>query len=176
MGNKWDVCTDFDKYMKKLCHREMMISWEVETQDGLTVYGDYEREGYENPWFRLKKHCEENKAYPTKVSLYMMGCPPHVFFEDPNGLDGLNITRGVAKEQSMTGDHSNSFQFLTVCLLDDDCEYIEARKFVWPHNEFEQAQSKRILTTRNLQHMIFKHDSQKLKNPKVQKYLNGSAM
>jgi len=174
---KKDLCTEFDNYMKKLCHTDLNISWSVRLQDGKVVYGDYERPGYDNPWFRLKEYCESNKVVPTLVKLYMFGAREHVFFSDPEGLDGLSICRGVARDQSMSGNlQSQGFQFLTVSLLDDDCEMITVKKFVWPHNEFEQAESKRLLTTKNIENMIFKHDSEKLQNPEVQKYYNGEAV
>jgi hypothetical protein len=172
---KWDICTKLDPYMRDLCHAQLMISWVVTLTDGTTVYGDYDRPGYEKCWFRLKRHCDENKIVPSKIQLYMFGAKEHVFFEDPNGLDGVSIFRGAAREQSMSGTHRD-FQFLTVSLLRDDCEYIDVRKFVWPHNEFEEAQSTRIVTKQNIEHMIFKHDSEKLQQQKLQKYFNGATL
>lgn len=172
---KYDICTSLDAYTHNLYHNELMIGWKMQLTDGTDVYGDYDRPGYEKCWFRLKKHCEENKVVPAKIQLYMFGVQHHVFFEDPNGLDGISIARGVAREQSMAGD-SIDFQFLTVCLLREECDYIQVKKFVWPQNEFEELESFRLLTTKNIEHMIFKHDSEKIKHPEVQKYLNRPAV
>ena len=174
---KKDICTEFDQYMTKLCHVDINISWSVELQDGTIVYGDYERPGYDNPWFRLKEYCETNKVVPVSVKVYMFGARRHVFFEDPDGLDGLSIVRGVGRDQTMGGSaQSQGYQFLSVSLLDDDCKTITVRKFVWPHNEFEQAESKRLVNDRNIEKMIFKHDSKKLQNPEIQKYYNGQTL
>ena len=172
---KWDICTSPDSYFTNACHNDLMMSWTATLTDGTVVYGDYDRPGFEKCWFRLKRHCEENKVVPSKVQLYMFGAPQHVFFEDPNGLDGLTIFRGSAREQSMSGG-SRDFQFLSVCLLRDGCDYIDVRKFVWPQNEFEQAESSRLVTTKNIENMIFKHDSEKIKHPEIQKHFDGSAL
>ena len=81
--------------------------------------------------------------------------------------------RGIAKEQSMDGGHSQSFQTLTAILLKDDCTEFDVSKYTWPHNEFEQAVSTRLTTVDNLQDVIFKNDSPKKEHPEIQKYLNG---
>lgn len=167
---KTDVCTEFDGYMRRLCHSELVISWIVTLTDGTKVYGDYDRPDYEKCWFRLARYCEENNVVPTKVELYMFGAPHVVFFEDPNGLDGISICRGVSRDQSVNGDFKD-FQFLTVSLLRDECDYIDVRKFVWPHNEFEEAESSRLITKKNIEHMIFKNDSEKRQHPEVQKFI-----
>ena len=170
------ICTNFDGYMKRLCHEELMISWVITLTDGTTVYGDYERPGVDNPWIRLREHCEQNDVVPRKVELYMFGAEHKVFFEDENGLDGLFVMRGVAKDQAMDGSHSQSFQILTVGLLRDDCEYIDVSKYTWPHNNFEQKESVRGLSVKNLEQMIFKNGSRKKEHKEIQKYLNWATM
>ena len=174
--SKAEICTKFDSYMKKLCHSELMISWIVTLSDSTKVFGDYERPDFLNPWERLRLHCKETGLFPTKVELYMFGAEHKVFFENPDGLDGLCIMRGVAKEQSMNGSHAQSFQTLTVMFLDDSCEYINVAKYTWPDNNFEKKESLRGLTFKNLQHMVFKNGSKKIKNKKVQKHLNWSGL
>jgi len=170
------ICTEFDGYMKQLCHEQLMISWVITLTDGVVVYGDYERPQFENPWIRLREHCEKHDVLPSKVELYMFGAEHKVFFEDENGLDGLFIMRGVAKDQAMDGSHSQSFQTLTVGLLRDDCEHIDVAKYTWPHNDFEQKESVRGLSTKNLEQMIFKNGSQKREHKAVQEYLNRAAV
>lgn len=78
----------------------------------------------------------------------------------------------MAKDQAMDGSHSQSFQTLTVSLLRDDCSVIDVAKYTWPFNEFEKDRDVRVLTQENLKNMIFKNDSPKLKNPKVQELIN----
>ena len=167
------LCTKVDSYMNKLIENELMISWLITLTDGTSVYGDYERPDFDNPWIRLRNHCQQNDVLPAKVQLYMFGAPMKIFFEDPEGLDGLSIYRGIAKDQAMQGGHSQSFQMLTVCLLRDDCSCIDVAKYTWPYNQFEQAESVRALTSENLKDAIFKNDSPKRQHPEVQKHLDG---
>tara|TARA_R100001443_G_scaffold4277_2_gene12612 strand:+ start:17400 stop:17906 length:507 start_codon:yes stop_codon:yes gene_type:complete len=167
------ICTNFDGYMKELCHRDLMISWKITLTDNTIVYGDYDRPDHENAWFRLKEHCEQNDVVPKKVELYMFGAEHKVFFEDADGLDGICVLRGLAKEQTMDGGHSQSYQTLTVLHLNKSCEEINVAKYTWPDNEFEQKSSVRGLSYQNLKNMIFKNESKKLKHPKVQEHLNG---
>ena len=170
------VCTTFDGYMKTLCHNKLVMSWQITLTDGVVVYGDYDREGLDNPWNRLVEHCKEHDVLPAKVQLYMFGADQKVFFEDENGLDGVSIVRGAAKDQAMDGSHSKSYQTLTVSLLKEDCSAIDVSKYVWPFNEFEQPFATRGLSKDNLTKMIFKNGSQKRNHPQVQKYLNGTAV
>ncbi len=162
--------------MKGLCHRDMMISWQITLTDGTTVYGDYERDGFDNPWIRLAQYCRENDTCPAKVQLYMFGTKQEVFFQNENGLDGVSVVRGVARDQALDGSYSQSYQTLTVSVLKDDCSKIDVRKFTWPHNEFEVGFSTRELSEENLQRMIFKNGSEKRNHPSVQKFLNGSGL
>ena len=167
------ICTSIDGYMQRICYDELMISWQITLNDGTKVYGDYDREGLPNPWLRLKEHCRVNDVYPTKVELHMFGAPHEVFFEDENGLDGLLVMRGIAKDQAMDGGHSQSYQTLTVGLLKDDCSGITVSKYTWPISDFEKKKSDRVLTEENVGYMLFKNDSEKRKHPEVQEYLNG---
>ena len=162
--------------MEDLCHRKMTISWQITLSDDTIVYGDYDKPDCENPWNRLSSHCKENDLCLTKIELYMFGAPHEVFFEDKNGLDGVFIVRGAARDQAIDGSFSQSFQTLTVGLLKDDCSEIDVRKFTWPFNEFEQASCVRGLSTENLRKMIFKNGSKKEQHPEVQKYLDGAAV
>jgi|14BtaG_2_1085337.scaffolds.fasta_scaffold00840_11 hypothetical protein len=170
------ICTHRDQYMKSLTRSEMMISWKIKLSDGTDVYGDYDRPDTDNPWIRLSEHCKDKDVSITKVELHMFGTPKLLFFEDENGLDGVSVMRGIAKEQSMTGNHSESFQTLTVCLLRDCCSWIDVKKYTWPLNEFEEFNQTRAVTKQNLEYMIFKNGSEKLKNPKVQELINGATL
>ena len=170
------ICTKRDQYMRDLINTDLMISWTADLSDGTTVYGDYDRPGFENPWIRLKKHCSSENLYITKIQLLMLGADRHVFFEDENGLDGVYVMRGMAKEQTMAGDHSQSYQTMTVCCLRKDCSVFDVSKYTWPYNDFEQKVSTRQVTVQGLEHCIFKNDSAKLQNEKLQEYLNGAGV
>ena len=123
------VCTKRDGYMRKLIMEDLMISWIVTLSNQERVYGDYDRSQLANPWNRLSSYCRDKDLIPIKIELHMFGAPAKVFFEDPNGLDGLSVMRGIAKDQAMDGSHSTSFQTLTVCLLKDDCSGIDVAKY-----------------------------------------------
>jgi hypothetical protein len=170
------LCTQLDSHMKDLCHVQLMISWQITLTDGTSVYGDYERPNTKNPWIRLAEHCKQNDVLPAKVQLYMFGADQKVFFENPNGLDGISVVRGVAQDQSMDGSYCQSYQTLTVCLLRDDCSKIDVSKYVWPFNNLEKLSGTRELTQDNLKLMIFKNDSEKRTHPDVQKHLNGAGL
>ena len=170
------ICTSIDGYMRRLTTRELMISWKLKLTDGTIVYGDYDRPGFENPWERLKEHCKTKNVAVQSISLHMFGAPKKVFFEDEDGLDGILVMRGVAKDQAMDGSHSQSFQTLTVGLLKDDCSAIDVAKYTWPHNEFEKRKEVRNLTKENLNNMIFKNDSRKIQDPKVQEFIHGATV
>ncbi len=170
------LCTELDDHMKRICHNELMISWKITLTNRTTAYGDYERGGFDNPWIRLSEYCKDKNVVPTKVQLYMFGAQQKIFFEDEHGLDGISISRGVARDQAMDGSYSRSYQTLTVCLLRDDCSKIDVSKYVWPHNEMERLSSTRGLTKDNLKRMIFKNGSKKRDHPNVQKCLNGSEL
>ena len=166
------ICTSPDRYFNTLVEKDMCISWTCVLSNGEKVYGDYDRPGYAKCWSRLKKYCREQKLHINKVSLYMFGQPQFVFWEDDNGLDGISICRGAARDQT-TPSECRDFQFLSVSKMSDDADYIAVRKFIWPMgNDIEPLEERRVLTTKNVQEMIFKHDSEKIKKPEVQKYLN----
>jgi len=170
------ICTHRDQYMKNLTRSKVMISWKIKLSNGIDVYGDYDRPDLDNPWVRLSEYCKTNDVFITKVELHMVGTPKLVFFEDEKGLDGISVMRGIAKEQSMTGDHSKSFQTLTVSLLRDCCSWIDVKKYTWPINELEEFNQVRAVTKQNLEYMIFKNGSEKLKNPELQKFIDGSTL
>lgn len=168
------VCTKFDGYMRDLCFNKINMSWSAIMQNGVTIYGDYERPGYEKCWDRFVKYCRNNNVLPTKIKLYMFGAPELVFFEDESGLDGISICRGAAKEQTMDGSVIRDFQFLSVSLLSPEADYIDVRKFVWPENNFEEFESTRLPTKNNIEYMVFRDGSEKLQ--KVQKHIYGTAL
>jgi len=175
MGTCWDICTSYDPFIRQLLVERLDMSWTGTLSNGLTVFGDYERSGYAPCWERVQKYCKENNCHFTKIRLHMFGMPEAIFFEDENGLDGVSVCRGAAREQSMSGDFKD-FQFLSVSLMDESCDYIKVRKFVWPLNDYEQLESNRLLTRNNIKQMVFKHGSEKPKNEKVYKYLDGAGV
>jgi len=171
---KTDICRTFDPYMKDICHRQTIMSWEIILSDGSSIWGDYERPGYMSCWDRVKLFFASNTDVKAlEIKLYMFGAPTHTFFLDEDGLDGFSISRGIAKEQFMDGSFKD-YQFLVVSLLRPEADNIDVKKFVWPFNEFEKSQSIRLPTGDNVSEMVFQNESEKFK--KVQKHINGTAV
>ena len=171
-----------DSYFKSYINNQVNISWKVTLTESeepsvyKVVYGDYERPNSVNPWIRLKEYCKKHDVLPAKIQLHMFGAEEKVFFENENGLDGVCIMRGAAKDQLMDGSSSTLYQSLTVLLLKDDCSGINVAKYIWPHNSFEQESSERDLSYDNLKDMIFKNGSEKLRNEKLSQYIYGRAL
>lgn len=162
-----------DKYYRNLIEKQLCISWSAVLSNGETIYGDYDRPGYDKCWDRVKSYCKENKLHMNSIKLFMFGQPQFVFWEDDNGLDGVSICRGAARDQRTPAD-VRDYQFLSVSKLSDECDYIAVKKFVWPmDNEIEPREEIRKLSKANIDQLIFKHDSEKTKHPEVQKHLNG---
>ena len=164
------ICTSFDPFVRHQLSNLLIMGWTALMTDGTIIYSDYERPGYERFWKRFEKHCNKTCTVPKSIKLHMFGCPSVEFFNEPNGLDGFSVVRGVAREQSMNGDFKD-YQSLTVSLLGKNCDHIDVRKFVWPLNEFEEFSGKRVLTKANIQQLIFKNESEK--RQKVQEYIDG---
>lgn len=154
------ICKAQDSYIKQLI-RNLEILWCAHLNDGTTVYSDYERPGLENPWIRLKQYCEDNNAFITKIEVIMFGAPKLIMFEDPNGLDGVFVSRGASKDLMIGSDEGPSFKQLVVGVLRDNENIIDVKKFCWPENEFEPFNQVRSLTSDNKKIMIFKNDSPK---------------
>ena len=171
----YDVCKKPDKYFIDLTEKQIIISWECILSNGESVFGDYDRPDHAKCWDRFRKYCYDNKLNVTKVKLYMFGQPQHVFWEDKDGLDGFSIIRGVARDQSM--GNARDFQFLSVSKLSEECDYISVKKFIWHlGNEIEPLQETRKLTLANVEQLIFRHDSEKIKRPEIQVHLNRGAL
>jgi hypothetical protein len=168
------ICTKFDAYMRKIT-KELQMLWICYLNDGTTVYSDYDRPGLsDHPWDRLKRHCESNDLYPTKVEVLMFGAPYTVLFEDPDGLDGLFIARGAARDINEATGEGTSYKQLVVGVLRDGEEcVVDVKKFSWPENEIEPFSQTRNLTPENAQWMLFKNGSIKKRSEQVQVALNG---
>lgn len=169
------ICTKIDSYVKDLIKKLEML-WCVTLNDGTKVYSDYDRPGTCNhPWFRLKQYLEESGLYIVKVEAIMFGAPQTVMFENPNGLDGVFITRGTSKDIKIeTGEAGPSYKQLVVGLLRDNEDIVDVKKFCWPENSIEPFNQTRILTNENVKLMIFKNDSNKKTRKSVQVALFGS--
>lgn len=163
------ICTQIDSYVKNLI-RNLEMLWVATLNDKTKVFSDYERPTTtEHPFFRLKKYCEENNKFITKIEAVMFGAPQVVMFEDPNGLDGVFITRGSSRDIRIeTGESGPSYKQLIVGLLRDNEDIIDVRKFCWPENALEPFNQTRLITPENAKLMIFKNDSAKKNRQSIQ--------
>ena len=94
-------------------------------------------------------------------------------FDNPNGLDGVFVVRGVSKDINMESGNATSFQHLTAGVLNDNLDTVDVRKFSWPLCEFEAPVQTRKLPPENVNLMIFKDGSKKKQSEQVQVALNG---
>ena len=153
----------------------MEMLWVCDINDGTKVYSDFGRPGVEgHPWDRLKSHCEQNNLCVTTVEVVMFGAPSLVLFQNDNGLDGLFVARGSARDINTATGESTSYRQLVAGVLRDNEDIIDVKKFSWPINEIEPFAATREITPENAQMMIFKNDSPKKKRESVQIALDGS--
>lgn len=170
------ICSIQDSYVKGLI-RNLEMLWCAYLNDGTIVYSDYERPGLDNPWNRLRNHCETNNLFITKIEVIMFGAPKTIMFENPDGLDGIFIVRGVSRDLNIgTDEPGPSFKQLVVGLLRDNEDIIDVKKFCWPENQFESFTQTRSLTLDNARLMLFKNDSPKKNRKSVQIALDGAGV
>ena len=168
------LCTKQDSYVHKLLMEDIEILWKCTLSDGQIVLSDYDRPGeIGSPWERLMNFCEETGECVTKVQVMVFGAPQEVLFDNPNGLDGLFVVRGVSKDINMESGAATAFQHLTAGVLNDNLDTVDVRKFSWPLCEFEAPVQTRKLTPENANLMIFKDGSKKKQSEQVQVALNG---
>jgi hypothetical protein len=170
------ICDKIDQFVKDKI-RNLDILWCATLNDGTTVYSDYERPNFDNPWNRLRAYCADNNLFVTKVEVIMFGAERQIIFEDANGLDGFFIVRGSSRDINIgTGETGPSFKQLAVGLLRENEDVIDVKKYCWPQNEFEQFEQTRLLTPDNAKLMLFKNESAKKNRQSVQVALNGSSV
>lgn len=167
------ICTLQDSHMKNLV-RGLEMLWKVTLDDKTIVYSDYNRPGVEDyPWNRLKQYCKETGRYPVKVEAMIFGAPIVTMAEDSNGLDGLFILRGSAKDYDTESGEGASYKNLIVGVLDDQKDIINVTKFSWPANELDPFIQTRLVTKENAELMLFKNGSEKANREVVRLALNG---
>ena len=168
------LCTKQDSYVHKLLMDDIEILWKCTLSDGQMVWSDYDRPGeVSSPWERLMDFCEETGECVTKVQVLVFGAPQEILFDNPNGLDGVFVVRGVSKDINMESGNATSFQHLTAGVLNVNLDTVDVRKFSWPLCEFEAPVQTRKLTPENVNLMIFKDGSKKKQSKQVQVALNG---
>ena len=168
------LCTKQDSYVHNLLMDDIEILWKCTLSNGQMVWSDYDRPGeVGSPWERLMNFCEETGECVTKVQVLVFGAPQEVLFDNPNGLDGVFVVRGVSKDINMESGNATSFQHLTAGVLNDNLDTVDVRKFSWPLCEFEAPVQTRKLTPENVNLMIFKDGSKKKQSEQVQVALNG---
>jgi len=170
------ICTAYNGHIKNLM-RSLEMLWVVTLNDGTKVFSDYNNPAYpEAPWYRLKRYCQETGFYPVKVESFMFGAPSIVMAENPNGLDGLFILRGSAKEYDTVDGPGASYRNLIVGVLSDYGDHIDITKFTWPENALDPFNQTRMVTKENAELMLFKNGSKKLDREVIRLALNGETV
>jgi hypothetical protein len=163
------LTTKIDYVIKNLIRNKQLI-WVVTLNNGQDVYSDFEREGLEHPWNRLRKHLGDSGLCVTKVRVMGLGAPVHVLHEDPNGIDGFFILRGVVKDVSLeAGEDPLQFQNIVFGVWDDEKQKVKVKIFFWPEQDQWPTEETRSLTTENLSNMIFKTQELKEKLHEIAK-------
>lgn len=162
------LTTKVDYFIKNLIRNKQLV-WVVTLNNGQEVYSDFERDGLEHPWERLKKHLGDSGLYAIKVRVLGLGAPQHTLHENLSGIDGFFILRSVVKDVSLeAGEDPLQFQSIIFGVWDEQDKMVKVKIFYWPEQDMWPTTEVRSLTTENLSYMIFK--TQELKEK-----LNGIA-
>lgn len=158
--------------------RSLEMLWIVTLNNDTKVYSDYYNPDYpEPPWLRLKRFCRHNPDfYPVKIESFMYGAPTITMAENPNGLDGVFVLRGAAKEYDTQDGPGASYRHLIVGVLNDYKDHVDITKFVWPENVLEPFNQTRLVTKENAELMLFKNGSKKLDREVVRLALDGQTV
>lgn len=168
------ICTIRDDHIRKLIMEDISMTWKCTLDDGIVVWGDYERPGLEvSPWVRLQDHCIKNGRYICKAQVIVMGAPEEIVFENEDGLDGFFIARGFSRDIDMQTGEGPTFQHMTFGLLEDNLKFVDIKKYSWPECKFEEFSQRRQATQENLSFMIWRNGETKKSSEQVQITLNG---
>lgn len=160
-----EITTKFDTYIKTLL-RKLDMLWIVTLNDGTEVYSDDERLS-ENPWTRLKKYMDMTGKYAVKVRSLAFGAPENVMLENPNGLNGFFIKRGVVKDVVLEGEGDIiQFRRLICGLYNPNTNMIDVNVFSWPEGDVFTSNQPRLPSIENIELMYFmdKNLEQKLRS------------
>jgi hypothetical protein len=164
-----NLTTKIDYYIKNLIRNRQLV-WAATLNNGQIVYSDFEREFLDHPWNRLSKHLEDSGLCVISVKVLGLGAPEFVLGEDPDGLDGFFILRGLVKDVSLeAGEDPLQFQKMTFGVWDAQKQHVKVKTFYWPEQDMWPIDEVRQLTTENYNQMIFKTEELKEKLREIAK-------
>lgn len=150
------ICTSFNAHIRKLRVENKEIIWKCKLDDGIVVWSDFDVENIPDPWTRLKQHCKDNGRKVIEVWVGSMGIPEQKVFENPNGIDGFFITRGISKDLFLADTENGiTYKYLAFGKLSDSGDKVFVKKFYWPECKFSENFETREVTEDNIALMIF---------------------
>lgn len=146
------VCKQYNGEIRKLIQQKNIL-WKCYLSNGEEIWSDYNLDN-KDPWIRTKNYCKNNGIDIIKVTVLVIGAPEQVVYEDKDGLDGIFIVRGIAKD--ILGADETIYKYMAFGLLNDDNESISVVKYYWPECTFDSHKEQRSLTPENKQLLYFK--------------------
>ncbi len=151
-----NLTAKIDFYIKNLIKNRQLV-WAITLNNGQIIYSDFERPGLEHPWNRLSKHLEDSGLYATEVKVLGLGAPVFTLGQNPSGLDGFFVLRGLVKDVSLeAGEDPLQFQKMTFGVWNEESQCVKVKTFYWPEQDMWPLDEDRQLTTENYGQMIFK--------------------
>lgn len=146
---------EFDIYMKQLVKNKEIL-WIVTLDNGQKVYSDHNRDGLPPPWQRLCEYMSLKGLKPVKIEAMAFGAPLTTVAENPNGLDGVFVKRGVIKDVVLESSSEPLQATRLICgVYNKERDRIYVNIFNWPENESFKNFEERLVTQENLEHMYF---------------------
>lgn len=151
----YSLTFEFDIYIKELVKKKEIL-WIATLDDGKKVYSDYNREALGPPWIRLCDYMDATGSKIVKLEAMAFGAPLTVIAEDPNGLDGVFIKRGVIKDVVLESSSDVLQATRLICgIYNKSTGNIDVNIFNWPDNESFKKFEERLVTQENLEYMYF---------------------
>lgn len=148
------VCKQYNADIRKLIHQKYIL-WKCYLSNGEEIWSDYNTEA-KDPWIRTKNYCRNNGIDIVKVTVLVIGAPEQTVYEDSNGLDGIFIIRGMAKD--IMGTDETVYKYIAFGLLNKDKQIIDVKKYYWPECSFDSFTEERSITPENKELLYFKRN------------------
>lgn len=149
-----ELTTKYDSYIKDMVRRLNML-WIITLNNGMEVYSDDERHPI-NPWERLKTYMDATGLFAVKVRSLAFGAPERVMFDNPNGLNGFFVKRGIVKDVVLEGEGDIiQFNRLICGLYNKDTNIFDINVFSWPENDLFASNQPRLASKENVELAYF---------------------
>lgn len=139
------LCTGYNAHITHLLMNQQVL-WKCILDDGTEVWSDFDVPNQKDPWTRVRQHCNNNGKDIVEVRVIVPGQPEYTVFKDLNGLDGLLIVRGTAKDINDVSE--TTYSFVTFGQIEED-GLIHIKRFYWPECAFGSLSEVREITPEN---------------------------